>query len=70
MQEYLLEEQIREMHEEIAFAIDDCISYITLAIDEVKKYPYLKILKEDLETMLEVAKDKQKEWKNEDNKLF
>ena len=67
---YLLDEyrppmtdEQEEMQEAID-SIDDCISYLCLAIDEIKKYIFLKDLKDDLQTMLEVAKEKKEELEN------
>ena len=49
------------VNNDLEYAIDDCYTYITLAIDSIKEFRELHDLKYDLQTMLEVTRDKKRE---------
>lgn len=51
----------QEMMQEVIDSVDDCISYLCLAVQEIERYTFLKDLKDDIKTILEVAKEKKEE---------
>ena len=52
-----------EHQEELENSIDDCETYLILAIQSIQEYREFADLKEDLQTMLNITKDKKKEIK-------
>lgn len=55
--------EIEEYQEELENAIDDCITYISLAIQSINDYREFDDLKKDIQTTLEIARDNEKEVK-------
>lgn len=53
----------QEYQDELENAIDDCITYIILAIQSINDYREFNELKNDIQTVLKISKDYKKEGK-------
>lgn len=53
-----------EYQEELEYAIDDCITYLILAIQSLKGYREFSNLKDDIQTALQFAKEEKEEIKD------